>query len=109
MWFLCSKSKWVGKLACKTKIKDDNLIEATRNSALIKDLVVYVSHETSLIKKTSSFIQENQDVKISQKDVNIIDLQSNCILCNEWYSSYPVYKVYKDFLEPFALTRALNM
>ncbi len=98
----------VEKLACKTNIKDGDLIEAIKNSALIKDLVVNVSHETILIKKTSSFIQENQDIKISQKDVSIIDLQSNCILCNACYSSCPVYEVNKDFLGPFALTRALR-
>jgi fumarate reductase iron-sulfur subunit len=98
----------VEKLACKTKIKDGDLIEAIKNSVLIKDLVVDVSHETILIKKTNSFIQENQDIKISQKDVNIIDLQSNCILCNACYSSCPIYEVNKDFLGPFALTRALR-
>ena len=98
----------VEKLACKTNIKDGDLIEAIKNSALIKDLVVNVSHETILIKKTSSFIQENQDIKISQKDVSIIDLQSNCILCNACYSSCPVYEVNKEFLGPFALTRALR-
>ena len=98
----------IERLACKTKIKNDDLIEPIRNSSIIRDLVVDVSHETFLIKKTSSFIEENQDTKISQKDINIIDLQSNCILCNSCYSSCPVYDVNKDFLGPFALTRALR-
>jgi fumarate reductase iron-sulfur subunit len=98
----------VEKLACKSKIKNDDLIEAIRNSEIIRDLVVDVSHETFLIKKTSSFIEENQEINISQKEINIIDLQSNCILCNSCYSSCPVYDQNKDFLGPFALTRALR-
>ena len=102
------KVNGVEKLACKTRIKDSDLIEPINNSTIIKDLVADVSHETFLIKKTSSFIEENQDTKINQKDINIIDLQSNCILCNSCYSSCPVYDVNKSFLGPFALTRALR-
>lgn len=98
----------VEKLACKTKVKDGDLIEAIKNSDIIKDLVVDVSHETFLIKKSRSFMEENQEVIVSQKDINIIDVQSNCILCNSCYSSCPVYDVNKDFLGPFALTRALR-
>ena len=102
------KVNGVEKLACKTKIKDSDLIEPINNSTIIKDLVADVSHETFLIKKTKSFIEENQVVNISQKDIKIIDLQSNCILCNSCYSSCPVYEVNKEFLGPFALTRALR-
>jgi fumarate reductase iron-sulfur subunit len=98
----------IEKLACKTRIKDSDLIEPIRNSNIIKDLVVDVSHETFLIKKTNSFLEENQEIDISQKDVKIIDLQSNCILCNSCYSACPVYDINKDFLGPFALTRALR-
>ena len=102
------KVNGVEKLACKTRIKDSDLIEPINNSTIIKDLVADVSHETFLIKKTKSFIEENQVVNISQKDIKIIDLQSNCILCNACYSSCPVYEVNKEFLGPFALTRALR-
>ncbi|MDY0051744.1 MAG: 2Fe-2S iron-sulfur cluster-binding protein [Aliarcobacter sp.] len=98
----------VEKLACKTKVKDGDFIEAIKNSDIIKDLVVDVSHETFLIKKSRSFIEENQEVIVSQKDINIIDVQSNCILCNSCYSSCPVYDVNKEFLGSFALTRALR-
>ena len=102
------KVNGVEKLACKTRIKDSDLIEPINNSTIIKDLVADVSHETFLIKKTKSFIEENQVVNISQKDIKIIDLQSNCILCNSCYSSCPVYDLNKEFLGPFALTRALR-
>ena len=102
------KVNGVEKLACKSRIKDSDLIEPMSNSNIIKDLVVDVSHETFLIKKTNSFIEENIEIELSQKDIKIIDLQSNCILCNSCFSSCPVYDVNKDFLGPFALTRALR-
>lgn len=99
----------IEKLACKTKVKDNDLIEALKNSNIIKDLVVDVSHETFLIKKSNLSLDGNKDLtQISQEDIKKIDLQSNCILCNSCYSSCPVYDVNKEFLGPFALTRALR-
>lgn len=99
----------VEKLACRTTIKDGDLIEPLKNSKVIKDLVVDVSHETLLIKKTNSAIkQKKENLTLTQKDVLKIDIQSNCILCNACYSSCPVYDVNKEFLGPFALTRALR-
>ena len=51
---------------------------------------------------------DNDINKVAQEDVKKIDLQSNCILCNSCYSSCPVYEVNKEFLGPFALTRAIR-
>ncbi len=97
------------KLACKTNIKDNDFIEAMNNTNIIKDLVVDVSHETFLIKKLNLTINSNiQSTEISQENIKNIDLQSNCILCNSCHSSCPVYEVNKEFLGPFALTRALR-
>ena len=98
----------VEKLACKTNISQNDLIEALKNSNIVKDLVVNVSHETLLIEKTKSYISKIEEFNISQKDIKNIDLQSNCILCNSCYSSCPVYDLNKEFLGPFALTRALR-
>ena len=102
------KVNGVERLACKVFIKDDDLIEPLKNIELIKDLVVNVSHETFLIKHTKSYINKNSVKKINQEDIKKIDLQSNCILCNSCYSSCPVYEVNKEFIGPFALTRALR-
>ena len=97
------------KLACKTNINDNDLIEPMNNTNIIKDLVVDVSHETFLIKKLNLTINSNiQSTEISQENIKNIDLQSNCILCNSCHSSCPVYEVNKEFLGPFALTRALR-
>lgn len=97
------------KLACKTNVNDNDLIEPMNNTNIIKDLVVDVSHETLLIKKLNLTINSNiQPTEISQEDIKNIDLQSNCILCNSCHSSCPVYEVNKEFLGPFALTRAIR-
>lgn len=99
----------VEKLACKTKINDNDLIEPIKNCKVIKDLVVDVSHETLLIKESNLSINEEYIYnEINKEDIKSIDLQSNCILCNSCYSSCPIYEVNKNFLGPFALTRALR-
>ncbi|MDD2895039.1 MAG: 2Fe-2S iron-sulfur cluster-binding protein [Aliarcobacter sp.] len=99
----------VERLACKTTLKNNDLIEPIKNSTVIKDLVVDVSHETFLIQRMGLSITENNNIdKVTQEDIKKIDLQSNCILCNSCYSSCPVYDVNKSFLGPFALTRALR-
>jgi len=95
-------------LACKTIINENDLIEPLKNRTVIKDLVVDVSHETFLIKKSKAYLDTNSELEISQNDTKLIDIQSNCILCNACYSSCPVYEVNKEFLGPFALTRALR-
>ena len=99
----------VETLACKTTINDNDLIQPMKNSNVIRDLVSDVSHETLLIKKTNSFINsEKSNNTINANDVLKIDTQSNCILCNSCFSSCPVYDVNKEFLGPYALTRALR-
>ena len=99
----------IEKLACKTNLNENDFIEPINNSNILKDLVVDVSHETLLISKLNLSIDANiESIQVSQEDVKNIDLQSNCILCNSCYSSCPVYEVNKDFLGPFALTRALR-
>lgn len=99
----------IERLACKTTLKDNDLIEPIKNCTVIKDLVVDVSHETFLIQKIGLSIIENTNIdKVTQEDIKKIDLQSNCILCNSCYSSCPVYDLNKTFLGPFALTRALR-
>jgi fumarate reductase iron-sulfur subunit len=102
------KVNGIEKLACKVFIKEDDLIEPLKNIKVIKDLVVNVSHETLLINKTKSFIDKKSDKEIKQENIEKIDLQSNCILCNSCFSSCPVYDVKDSFLGPFALSRALR-
>ncbi|MGE4383667.1 MAG: succinate dehydrogenase/fumarate reductase iron-sulfur subunit [Arcobacter sp.] len=102
------KVNGVERLACKVFIKDDDLIEPLKNIEIIKDLIVNVSHETFLINKTKSYINKNSNKEIKQENIEKIDLQSNCILCNSCFSSCPVYDVKDSFIGPFALSRALR-
>lgn len=102
------KVNGVEKLACKTHLHENDLIEPLSNSKVIKDLVVDLSHEEKFLKNSSSFLKELSNEKITTKDEKLIDLQSNCILCQSCFSSCPVYEVNNEFLGPYALTRALR-
>ena len=96
------------KLACKTDIKDNDNIQPLKNMTVIKDLVTSNQAQQRLLVKANSHLQGSSNLSISQEDTNKIDIQSNCILCNSCYSSCPVYEVNKDFLGPYALTRAFR-
>ena len=98
----------VEKLACKTHLNEGDLIEPIKNSEVIKDLVVDLSHEEKFLKNTQAFLHKNSEETITSKDEKQIDRQSNCILCQNCFSSCPVYEVNKEFLGPYALTRALR-
>ena len=75
------KVNGVERLACKTNIQNGDLIEPIKNSTVIKDLVVNVSHETLLLKRINSSINiEVKNDEVNQEDIKKIDLQSNCIL-----------------------------
>ncbi len=96
----------VEKLACKTTIKDDDTVEPLRNLPIIKDLIVDNSNQPKFLKITHAQLQKLSSETISNEDIEKIDKESNCILCNSCYSSCPVYEVNDKFLSPFALSRA---
>lgn len=98
----------VERLACKTHLNDNDLIEPIKNSEVIKDLVVSLEHEERFLENTKSYINELSQEIITSKDEKLIDVQSNCILCQSCFSSCPVYEVNENFLGPYALTRALR-
>mgnify|MGYP001588709327 CR=1 FL=1 len=98
----------VEKLACKTTISENDLIEPLKYVEVVKDLVVDLSFEKEILKRPKAFIQEFSIEEITQKDEKKIDRQSNCILCQSCYSSCPVFEVNKDFLGPYSLTRVLR-
>ena len=105
----CSiKVNGVERLACKTHLTQDDLIEPINNSKVIRDLVVDLSHEEKFLKNSKTYLKKQSNEEITTKDEKLIDLQSNCILCQSCFSSCPVYEVNKEFLGPYALTRALR-
>ncbi len=102
------KVNGVERLACKTKIKDGDLIEPIKNTKVIKDLIVDLSYESDRLKSSKAFLEEYQLNEITKKDEKLIDIQSNCILCQSCYSSCPIYDVNENFIGPYALTRTLR-
>jgi fumarate reductase iron-sulfur subunit len=95
----------VERLACKTTVSENDVVEPLKNSEVIKDLVVDSSNQEKFIKLSKASLQTLSNASITTKDEKIIDVESNCILCSSCYSSCPVYEVNKEFLGPFALTR----
>ena len=92
-------------LACTTSIKDLDEVSPLKNLPIIKDLVVDNENIKHKLKVAEAALDSLSDSSITQKDVDTIDIESSCILCNSCYSSCPVYEVNKEFLGPFALTR----
>lgn len=96
------------RLSCKTKVSENAFIEPLKNYKVLKDLVVDLSKEEELIRVSQAFLHEYSKKTISSKDEKQIDTQSNCILCQNCYSSCPVFETNENFLGPYALTRALR-
>ncbi len=95
----------IEKLACKTKIKENDIILPLKNYTVIKDLVVDISNQEKFLFNSKAFLENKSDEVITKDDEKKIDIDSNCILCNSCFSSCPVYEVNPEFLGPFALTR----
>jgi len=95
----------VEKLACKSHIKDGDIVEPLKNTEVIKDLVVDLSAQEKFLRESKASLDTKGDEPITIQDEKNIDLQSNCILCNSCFSSCPVYEVNPNFKGPFALTR----
>ena len=95
----------IESLACTTTIKELDCVEPLKNLPVLRDLIVDNSNIEKKLTKANSFLETFQPQTIKQIDVDMIDIESSCILCNSCYSSCPVYSVNSDFLGPFALVR----
>ena len=95
----------VEKLACTCSINNNDVIEPLKNLPVLKDLIVDDSNIIQNLSQSKASLSIKSSEEISQNDVNIIDIESNCILCNSCYSSCPVYEVNPNFIGPFALAR----
>jgi len=95
----------IEKLACKTHIKDGDIVEPLKNSKVIKDLVIDLSVQEKFLKEVKGNLEKKSDQTITSQDEKKIDKETNCILCNSCFSSCPVYEVNSNFTGPFALTR----
>jgi fumarate reductase iron-sulfur subunit len=92
------------KLACSYNIAEGDVIAPLKNLPVLKDLIVDSSNIENKLKSIDTNLSNNE--QINQNDIDSIDIESNCILCNSCYSSCPVYAYNPDFIGPFALTKA---
>jgi len=103
----CSvKVDGVEKLACKTNIEDNSEITPLNNIKVLKDLIVDFESQNRFLTISNSYLNNRNENIITSDDENIINIESNCILCNSCFSSCPIYEVNKEFKGPFALVRA---
>jgi len=103
----CSvKVNGVEKLACKTNIEDNSEITPLNNIKVLKDLIVDFESQNRFLSISNSYLNNRNENIITSDDENIINIESNCILCNSCFSSCPIYEVNKEFKGPFALVRA---
>jgi len=93
------------KLACKTTINEYDVIKPLKNHKIQKDLVVDISHQKEFLLDSKAYLKSNNNSNITQKEQNIIDTETNCLLCNSCMSACPVYEVNDKFIAPYALTR----
>ncbi|MEA1914696.1 MAG: 2Fe-2S iron-sulfur cluster-binding protein [Campylobacterota bacterium] len=98
----------VEKLACKTMVKNGDVLEPLRNAKVIRDLVIDLDYEQQRLTQAHAFLDDKSNDEVTIADEKAIDVQSNCILCQSCYSSCPVYEVNPDFIGPYALTRTLR-
>ena len=91
-------------LACQTPLKQSQSVEPLLYSVVVEGLRVKRNYDKLISSRIISFSEE----KVTQTDVQKIEVQSDCILCNACYSACPVLEVNSEFLGPFALTRVLR-
>jgi len=96
------------RLACMEMLDGDTLVEPLRYHDIIKDLVVEYEAPLSNLLKAKAFLEEPSTLEPKNGDLELIEVQSDCILCSSCYSACPVLAVNSDFLGPFALTRVFR-
>jgi len=102
------KINGVEKLACKTIINDNDIVEPLSNSIVLKDLVVDINNQDKFLKQSKAFLSKRSTISISKEDEKKIDIETNCVLCSSCFSSCPIYSVNDNFIGPFALARTFR-
>ena len=92
-------------LACSYKVQDGDLIEPLKYHEVQRDLKVNKQKARETLNQSTAWLQQSQEVAITQENVHATEKQTDCILCDSCYSACPVLEVNPDFMGPFALTR----
>jgi len=95
----------IEKLACLEEVEDNSIVEPLKNLPILRDLCVDKDNIKIKLTDAKAYLKTLSSKSISQNDVDKIDIQTKCILCNSCYSACPVYEINTNFIGPFALTR----
>lgn len=93
------------KLACSSKIEDNDVLEPLKYHKVIRDLVVDFDDALLLLSKSGAYFDSYEKRCVSIEDSLIVKKESDCILCHSCFSACPVMEVNSSFLGPFALSR----
>ena len=95
------------ELSCAYKVCDGDTIEPLKNVPVIRDLVVDAQKMMKFNQVAKAWSSKNSGIQVvTEKEAEVNEVQSDCILCGACFSACPVYAVNEDFIGPFALTRS---
>ncbi|MBD3795145.1 MAG: succinate dehydrogenase/fumarate reductase iron-sulfur subunit [Epsilonproteobacteria bacterium] len=93
-------------LACQTSLSSsDVFLEPLRYHEVQRDLKVNHQSIHKKLQMAKSWLNTPQKATITQNDVELTKVESDCILCHSCYSACPVLAVNENFLGPFVLSR----
>lgn len=94
------------RLSCEYKIEDGDKIEPLGRHHHVKDLLVDKKPLRQILQKVHTWLHVRSEKVMDESSIELIEKQSDCVLCSSCFSACPVLDVKFDFLGPFALTRA---
>jgi len=95
------------ELACSYKINEGDVVEAQKNVPVMRDLIVDTQKMLKFTQVAKAWGSENsENILVSEEQVAVNEVQSDCILCGSCFSACPVYATNENFIGPFALTRS---
>jgi len=83
-------------LSCEYKVQDGDKVET----------LLHKTDTRIRLKKVQSWLHLNSKKNMGEASEELIERQSDCILCSSCFSACPVLHVKPDFLGPYALTKA---
>jgi fumarate reductase iron-sulfur subunit len=93
-------------LACQTPLANQDIfLEPLRYHEVQRDLKVNHQSIHKKLQTAQSWLNTPQKATITQNDVELTKVESDCILCHSCYSACPVLAVNENFLGPFVFSR----
>ncbi|WP_024954579.1 succinate dehydrogenase/fumarate reductase iron-sulfur subunit [Sulfurospirillum arcachonense] len=93
-------------LSCQYKVQDGDKIEPLLRHENVAGLLVDYKKAKQNLQKIQTWLHVRSEKVMGEACEELIEKQSDCILCSSCFSACPVLDVKQSFLGPFALTRA---